>query len=321
MIGRLLGTNTPYGKLDPRVAALLKLAKLFNKQFYNIKLSPPLNRKLFDLDCRMVRGCRQPVFKIIDSTIPPAIKIRIYKPSDSAKLPIIVFYHGGGWIVGNINTHDFICRNLAVRSSSIVVSVDYRLAPESKFPAAVNDAYEALLWVSKNALQLDGDPDRIIVAGDSAGGNLAIVVCLVSRDRNGPKIAYQIPMYPATNMAQLNTESYKCFREGYYLTKPVIEAVIPMYVSDKKDLENPYVSPLLATDFKDLPPALAITAQFDPLRDEGEAYARKLMDAGIPAKVRRFDGVIHGFISFGGILPQANDAINEMAAELTYKWA
>jgi acetyl esterase len=321
MIDRLLGTNTPYGKLDPRVATLLKLATLLNKQFYNIKLSPRVNRKLFDLDCRMVRGRRQPVFKIIDSTIPPEIKIRIYKPSDSPKLPIIVFYHGGGWIVGNINTHDFICRNLAVKSSSIVVSVDYRLAPESKFPAAVNDAYEALLWVSKNALSIGGDPERIAVAGDSAGGNLTIVVCLMSRDRSGPKIAYQVPMYPATNMAQLNTESYQCFGEGYYLTKPVIEAVIPMYIGDENDLENPYASPLLATDFKNLPPALVITAQFDPFRDEGEAYARKLTDAGIPARIRRFDGLIHGFVSFGGILPQANDAINEIAAELAHKWA
>lgn len=320
MLERLLGVNTPYGKLDSRVAILLKLAKLSNKQFYNIKLSPRVNRKLFDLDSRMVRGRRQPVFKITNSAIPSGIKIRIYKPSDKPKLPIIVFYHGGGWIVGNINTHDFVCRNLAVRSSAIVISVDYRLAPEHKFPAAVNDAYEALLWASKNALSIGGDPGRVVVAGDSAGGNLAIVACLMSRDLNGPKIAYQVPMYPSTNLTDLDTESYKCFGKGYYLTKSVIKALIPMYISNKKDLRNPYASPLLATDFKNLPPALVITAQFDPFRDEGEAYARKLIDAGIPVRLRRFEGVIHGFISFGGILAQANAAINEIAAELANKW-
>jgi acetyl esterase len=316
MIDNQLGIDTPQGKLDSKVAIILKLAKLFNQQFYKINLSPDANRRQINFGSWIIGGYRPRVFNVSNAVISTGIKIRIYRPSDSVKLPVIIFYHGGGWVVGNINTHDNICRRLALKSSFIVVSVDYRLAPENKFPAAANDAYEALWWVSKNADTIGGDPDRIIVAGDSAGGNLAIVVCLMSRDSNGPKIAYQVPIYPQTNMADLNTESYKRFGQGYYLTKPVIEKLIPFYIGDKKDPVNPYVSPLLASDFHNLPPALVITAEFDPLRDEGEAYAKKLLDAGIPVKSHRYSGVIHGFLSFGAILHQANDAINEIASTL-----
>ena len=315
MIDNQLGIDTPQGKLDSKVAIILKWAKLFNQQFYKINLSPDANRRQINFGSWIIGGYRPRVFNVSNAVISTGIKIRIYRPSDSVNTPVIIFYHGGGFVVGNINTHDNICRRLANKTSSIVVSVDYRLAPENKFPAAANDAYEALWWVAENAKSFGGDPDRIIVAGDSAGGNLAIVVCLMSRDSNGPKIAYQIPIYPQTNMADLNTESYKHFGEGYYLTKPVIEALLPMYIADNKDLVNPYTSPLLADNFTDLPPALVITAEFDPLRDDGEAYAQKLVDAGIPVRVHRFKGMIHAFVSFGG-LRQAHEAIDEIASTL-----
>jgi len=220
-------------------------------------------------------------------------------------------------VVGSIETHDNVCRKLANLAGAIVVSVGYRLAPENKFPAGLEDVYAALQWISTEASALGGDTGRLAVAGDSAGGNLAAAVCLVTRDRGGPRIRFQALAYPAVDASNLDRESYHLNGKGYYLTRQVIAQVIPLYINRPDDVYDPYVSPLLAGDVSGLPPGLVITAQFDPLMSEGEAYAARLSDSGVPCKLHRYNGMIHGFLSFTGLLPQAGQAIAEMAGDLS----
>jgi acetyl esterase len=220
-------------------------------------------------------------------------------------------------VTGSINTHDNICRKLANRASAIVISVDYRLAPENKFPAAIEDAYDALNWAHSQARSFGGDPGRISVCGDSAGGNLAAVTCLLARDRVGPKIAFQALIYPGVDASNLDTESYRLNGKGYYLTRENIAEVIPLYVNNDDEVLHHYVSPLLAHDLSGLPPALVITAEFDPLLSEGQAYADKLKEAGVPCSLHNYPGMVHGFVSFGGLLPQSDQAIVEIAAALS----
>ncbi len=307
-------TFTPHGRLDVEVAVLLKLVP---------KAPPPgsvpaarLRQEVRDAMIRF-QSMPVPIFHVEDRSIPGALgslPVRVYRPSDEAKLPIVLYYHGGGFTWGDLDTHDRLCRRLSNRSGAIVVSVAYRLAPEHRFPAAVDDAYAALEWAARNNAEISGDPARIAVAGDSAGGNLAAVTALKSRDQNGPRIAFQVLYYPGMNMTDLRTKSMEDFAEGYVFTRAQIQFNWNQYVP-VADRSHPYVSPLLAPDHRGLPPALVITAAFDPLRDSGEAYARKLADAGVPTRLSRYEGVIHGFLS----LPferKADRAIDESAVAL-----
>jgi acetyl esterase len=305
------------GHPDPRIAVMLAGMRLLHKEFYDFKISPEANRHGVERDSRLVAGCREKVFATADISIHDGLTVRLYRPSDQSGLPIILFVHGGGWIVGSIATHDNICRKLANRARAIVVSVGYRLAPENKFPAALEDVYMALCWVYSKAVSFDGDPGRLAVAGDSAGGNLAAALCLVTRDRGGPPVRFQALVYPGLDASNLDSESFRLNGKGYYLTKKIIESVTPLYVNDPAEVLDPYVSPLLAANFNGLPPGLVITAEFDPLQSEGEAYAAGLSSAGIPCRAHRYSGMIHGFVSFGGLLPQADRAIDEMAAALS----
>jgi acetyl esterase len=198
----------------------------------------------------------------------------------------------------------------------VVVAVDYRLSPEAKFPAAVGDCYAAVQWVISNAARLRVDPRRLAVGGDSAGGNLSAVMCLKSRDENGPAIALQVLVYPVANLASFDTASYQEFAEGYYLTRAEMEWFRGHYLARIEDAQNPYASPLLAQDLRGLPPALVITAECDPLRDEGEAYARRLSEAGVEVTCTRYAGMIHPFFSLGGALRQGRRAIEQAAAAL-----
>jgi acetyl esterase len=236
------------------------------------------------------------------------IALRIYHPADVQDLPVLVYFHGGGWVLGGIDTHDGYCRALAAGAAIKVVSVDYRLAPECKFPLAAEDCYAATQWVVENAASFGGDPQRIAVGGDSAGGNLATVVALMARDRGGPELAFQLLNYPITNF-DLETPSYNENAEGFGLTKDTMAWFWDHYLSSPEDAVNPYASPMKAESLAGMPPALVVTAEYDPLRDEGEAYAQRLNKEGGATELVRFEGVIHGFTRRYRIWPQAGEAI------------
>jgi acetyl esterase len=250
-----------------------------------------------------------------------AVPVRVYTPeaaapgSGQAPPPVVVWFHGGGWVVGTLDTYDPLCRALAAASGAVVASVDYRLAPEHRFPAAVEDCWAATRWVAAHAGEVGGSPDRIAVAGDSAGGNLATVVARRARDAGGPRLAFQLLVYPATDAA-MDTASYQDLADGYYLTAPLMRWYWGHYLGDDRAGADPDASPLQAPDLAGLPPALVVTAEYDPLRDEGEAYAARLAEAGVPTVVRRHDGMVHGFFRWRGVLDAAAPAMAEAAAAL-----
>ena len=249
-----------------------------------------------------------------------SIPLRIYTPEGNGPFPITMMFHGGGWVIGDLDTADSQSRELCQGSGSIVVSVDYRLAPEHRFPAAADDCYAATCWAKENAASLGGDPGRFAVAGDSAGGNLAAVVSLMARDRDGPAIDFQLLVYPVTDGASFDTDSYRDNAEGYLLTTEAMHWFWDHY-ADPADRTNPYASPAQASDLSGLPPALVMTAEFDPLRDEGETYARLLEEAGNTVECVRFDGLIHGFFSQGPVIPAARPGMEKACSALRAAFA
>jgi acetyl esterase len=287
-----------------------------------------------DVDALSVAGAREttaeqltvppermvPVASVRELSIPgpeTPIRIRAYTPDGTPPFPVLVYYHGGGWVVGSLDTHAAICRALADAASCVVVSVDYRLAPEHPFPAAVEDCLAATQWTAANAALLDGDPDRVAIGGDSAGGNLAAAVAQAARDRGGPHLVHQLLIYPVTNHA-FDTDSYAENAEGYGLTRAEMEWFWDHYLDSELDGRNPYASPLRARTLDGLPPATVFSAGFDPLRDEGIAYAERLDRAGVDTRHYHYEGAIHGF--FGMLvdpdLPQAREAVAEAATAL-----
>lgn len=247
-------------------------------------------------------------------TLSGDVPIRIYTPDGDGPHPILVFFHGGGWVIGDLDTHDATCRVLTNAVNCITISVDYRLAPEHKFPAAPEDCYEATKWAMLNAASFGGDPNHIAVGGDSAGGNLAAAVALMSGDRGAPSLCYQLLLYPVTNHS-FDTVSCKENGEGYLLTKDSMVWFWDHYLENDEAGESPYASPLQAKYVNSPPPGIVITAEFDPLRDEGEAYAKRLQDAGAAIKATRYDGTIHGFFSFFH-LDAHKKALAEIVTEL-----
>ena len=243
------------------------------------------------------------------------LPVRIYIPFGKGPFPVVLYFHGGGWVIGGIESSDGLCRSLANASGCIVVSVDYRLAPEHPFPAAVDDAFYATLWAAENASSFGGDPSRIAVSGDSAGGNLAAVVAQIARDRGKPAIGFQLLIYPVTDGA-CDTPSYSENAEGYFLTRDAMQWFWNHYVPKEADRSQPYASPLRASNLAGLPAALVITAEFDPLRDEGERYAEGMRTAGTPVQLTRYDGMIHGFFAMSAIIDQGRTAIQQSAAAL-----
>ena len=275
-------------------------------------------RALYDSGNVALTGLPEPLAEVDDRSIPgPAgeIPIRIYTPQAPGPLPLLVYFHGGGWVICSLETHDAVCRLLAKQTPAIVVSVDYRLAPESKFPAAAEDCYAAACWVAEHAAAIGGDPKRFAVGGDSAGGNLAAVVSLMARDRAKPKIGFQLLIYPVIDHGY-DTASYRENADGYLLTKESMAWFWNHYLAGADDGANPYASPLRAKSLADLPPAMVVTAEFDPLRDEGEAYAERLRKAGVPVKLKRYAGLIHGFFSMTGVFEQAHETVAAAAAEI-----
>ena len=249
------------------------------------------------------------------------ISIRIVRPVDSAdkNLPIVMYFHGGGWVLGGIDTHDRLIRELSNSVNAGIVFVNYSRSPEAKYPTALEEAYDSLKWVSENANSLNLDPTRLAVAGDSVGGNMATVVTMLSKTRGGPKILYQVLFYPVTN-ANFDTQSYQDYQDGYFLTREAMKWFWDSYVSGETDLKKSTVSPLLASieQLSNLPPALIVTGEFDVLRDEGEDYARKLMNAGVTVTACRYHGTIHDFVMLNDIskTPAARGAIEQASLKL-----
>jgi acetyl esterase len=241
----------------------------------------------------------EPVGSVEDRTIDvggASIPVRIYKLANaSGTLPVLVWYHGGGWVIGNLDGADFACRMLTNASGAAVVSVDYRLAPEHRFPAAADDCFAATKWVVEHASELGVDGSRLAVGGDSAGGNLAAVVCQMAKKAGGPAIRLQVLIYPVTDYS-FATTSYTENADGYLLTRESMEWFWGHYLGDD-DGSHPKASPLREADLAGLPPAVVVTAEFDPLRDEGEAYAKRLREAGVKVEAKRYDGQIHGFFA------------------------
>ncbi len=242
------------------------------------------------------------------------ISVRIYRPRgfDDQALAALIYFHGGGWCIGDLDSHDPVCRWLAAHSACVVIAVDYRMGPEHKFPAAVDDAFAVTEWISAHASELDIDSNSLGVGGDSAGGNLSAVVTLLAREQGGPHIACQLLIYPATDML-MSFPSHVAFGDGYRLTRTSIVWFISGYLRDGSDMYDFRASPLMAEDHSNLPPAFILTAEFDPLVDEGEAYANKLKDAGVAVKYRNYKGMIHGFIAMPGALDVAQTALLDAA--------
>ncbi len=241
------------------------------------------------------------------------LKLRIYTPHGSGPFPVMVFFHGSGFVLCSLDTHDGMCRNLCAGAGVVVVSVDYRLAPEHRFPAAPDDCLAATRWAAAHAAELGGDPARIVVAGDSAGGNLAAVTALRIREEGGPKLCGQLLMYPATAHSSSDMPSYAENAEGYGLTRATMEWFWNHYASPE-DAQNPHAAPLAAADLSRLPPALVQTAEYDPLRDEGELYARRLAEAGVHVEMTRWEGMNHGFLFWAGRVDAATEAMREACA-------
>jgi acetyl esterase len=261
---------------------------------------------------------KPPVAKVEDRTILAGgdeIPVRIYTPEGDGPFPALVFYHGGGWVLGDIEYADIACRLMANDAGCVVVSVEYRLAPEHKFPTPLHDCYAALEWVVSNAGMLKVDTNRVAVGGDSAGGNLAAAVSIKARDEDGPKLVHQLLVYPVTDHS-FETGSYGENADGYMLTRTAMEWFWNHYLNGPEDSENHLVSPLRVADASRLPSATVITAEFDPLRDEGEAYAKKLEAAGVPVTVRRWDGQIHGFFQMSTVLEDGKAAVDFASKQL-----
>jgi acetyl esterase len=263
-------------------------------------------------------GPKQPVARVEDRQLATAVgplAARVYTPVETTEpVAVVAYFHGGGWVIMGIDTHDGICRRLARASGAIVVSVEYRLAPEHRFPAALDDCFAATEWLAEHAAELGGDPARLAVAGDSAGGNLAATVALRARV-HGPALAAQVLVYPVCDAAR-DTASYAENREGYLLSARDMAWFWDCYLGPDGDPADPFASPLRAADLGGLPPALVLTAEYDPLRDEGEAYARRLDGFDVPVEAHRFEHMIHGFLGMEALVPEADEAMARAGAFL-----
>lgn len=302
--------------LDPDAAAVLNAFRDARRPPYET-LSPAEARQMY-LASRVVSNPEPPRIASAESiTIPGpggAIPARLYKPLTLRQAeglsPCLAFFHGGGGVIGNLESHDVVCRTLADEGQLIVVSIDYRLAPEHKFPAAVDDAIAATEWISANARELKIDQTRLMVGGDSAGGNLAAIVAINARTA-GPKIAGQVLIYPATDFS-MSHPSHSEPETDALLTHSVVRWFRGHYLSKEADSGDWRASPAVVEQLEGLPPAIVLTAGADPLRDEGDEFARRLSDAGVPVAHRTYPGQFHGFITMGKLLPKANDALREI---------
>lgn len=321
LLRRVIGPphRSPDGLLlDPQVQGLLwlidrlRIPPLVGGPVAEVRSALERSAPTLDLERRREVGA-------YDREVPGAVgplRARVYVPPflPRSGAPGLVFFHGGGWVVGSIETHDLLCRALAEQASAVVVSIDYRLAPEHRFPAAPEDAIAATRWVLANAAALGLDADKIAVGGDSAGGNLAAVVSIALRD-DARRPAYQVLLYPATDLTR-SMPSHRLFRDGFFLGSVAADWYLGHYLAAPADATNPLGSPLLADDVSRLPPAFVLTAGFDPLRDEGRAYAEKMEAAGVPVEWVSAEGQPHGFLLLGGAVDEAARVVDLLAERL-----
>jgi acetyl esterase len=297
--------------VHPQVAELLLRAARSPLPPYHT-VSPFVARRIYR-DTRSALAPKAPDVAQVRLLATEKYALRVYRPVKNEKLPALVYFHGGGWTIGDIDTHDVLCRQLSLGARCVVVSVDYRLAPEYPFPAAVDDCFAATRYVAGNADKLN--ISSIAVGGDSAGGNLAATVALLARDAGGPPIAFQLLIYPATDQ-RAGSPSQERNAQGYLLTRDAIHYFRRAYLPNENDWADWRASPLLAKSHANLPPALVITAGYDPLLDEGRAYGERLKAAGVPVTYREYADMVHGFILFGGVLDTANAALADCCAAL-----
>ena len=302
-------------ELHPQAAELLAAAAQSDRP--NAHLLPVEEaRRNFDADFAAV-GPGEDVDEVADLSIAldgGEVPARVYRPG-AGRRPAVAYFHGGGWLLGSIESHDAVCRALANASGAVVISVGYRRGPEHRFPAAVEDCYAATRWVVDRAEELDVDPTRLAVAGDSAGGNLATAVALLARERKEPAIAFQLLVYPVTT-----TDLEKGFDlayEGFFLYRDELQWHQDNYLSSPEDGGSPLVSPLDTADLHGLPPAMVITAQCDPLHAQGELYASALAAAGVPVQHRHYRGMVHGFFQLPSLFDDGRDAVQRAGAALT----
>ncbi|MFC5711755.1 alpha/beta hydrolase [Thalassorhabdus alkalitolerans] len=301
--------------LDPQSKDLLEQIKAAGRPPTHA-LTPAEARA--ETDFSSFSGEPEHVGKVENKLIPGPegqIPIRIYTPVGEGPFPTLVYFHGGGWVAGDLDGVDVSCRLLTNRAHCIVISVDYRLAPEHKYPAAVEDAYAAVKWTAEQGPTIQADPEWIAVGGDSAGGNLAAVVSLMARDKQEVSLKFQMLISPVTHHAY-TTKSYEENGDGYLLTKDTMKWCWDHYLNSPEEGREPYASPLLAEDLTGLPPALVVTAGYDPLRDEGRAYAERLKHAGVYVEEAHYDELMHGFFWMPGVIDQGKKSIEKAAVSL-----
>lgn len=300
------------GGLDPRVrAALEALGPVADFR------SQPLAtvRSTFRQTSARLPKVGEAPARVVDRAVPGGPAVRLYAPPEPGPHPVLLFLHGGGWVLGDLDSHDDVCRSMAVRAGALVVSADYRLSPEARFPAPLDDCEAALRWAADHAAEYGGDPHRLAVGGDSAGGNLAAALALRLRDRGGPPVAFQLLIYPVTDR-NFETASYRQYASGFGLTRANMQWFWDCYLPGAAEPPRPEAAPLRSPALGGLPPAFIITAECDVLRDEGEAFARRLHKEGVAVRGMRFQGMNHGFIRMGALYPQADRALTELAGAL-----
>jgi acetyl esterase/lipase len=304
-------------RLDPQLQAIReRLEREPSPRLYTMPIEDARAADLASIQAGAGQG--EPVGNIHERTIPgPAggQRIRVYQPAGEGPWPVLVYYFGGGWSLGTLDTCDGVCRMLTNAAPCVTVAVSYRLAPEHKFPAAVADCYSGAAWVAAHASEFRGDPARVAVGGDSSGGNLAAAVTLLAREKGGPVFAHQLLVYPNTDF-QSATTSLREASDAYFFNAKAVEWYWGMYLAREEDGVNPLASPLRVASLAGLPPATVITAEYDPLRNEAEAYAARLAEAGVPVDLTRYSGVVHGFFTMIGVLDVAREAVGHAARRL-----